>query len=241
MPVGAIAAGDVIVVRPGELFAADGEVLTGMSTVDKTAVTGESRLDDIAPGSKVFAGTRQRRRPRPADRGRQRCPLTPRPRGADARGGGAGSGAVPAALRPSVSRLPAGGAHGRRDGIVLHVRPAACDRGPGRRLPHCAAVGGTGSDGRGDDGGEPRRHPSEERPVPRTDRRSRHLAARQDRHGDARRAGGPRDRAGGRGVRGDGARGGGTLRARIDPSGVARRRGGRGRARHDDRVTGRRA
>ncbi len=58
VPVGAIAAGDVIVVRPGELFAADGEVLTGMSTVDSAAVTGESRLDDIAPGSKVFAGTR---------------------------------------------------------------------------------------------------------------------------------------------------------------------------------------
>ncbi len=58
VPVESIAVGDVIVVRPGELFAADGEVLTGMSTRDSAAVTGESRLDDIGPGSKVFAGTR---------------------------------------------------------------------------------------------------------------------------------------------------------------------------------------
>jgi heavy metal translocating P-type ATPase len=50
--------GDVIVVRPGELFAADGTVLTGTSSLDSAAVTGESRLDDIGPGSKVFAGTR---------------------------------------------------------------------------------------------------------------------------------------------------------------------------------------
>jgi len=58
VPVESIAVGDVIVVRPGELFAADGEVLTGMSTLDSAAVTGESRLDDIGPGAKVFAGTR---------------------------------------------------------------------------------------------------------------------------------------------------------------------------------------
>ena len=50
--------GDVILVRPGELFAADGEVLSGMSTLDSAVVTGESRLDDIGPGSKIFAGTR---------------------------------------------------------------------------------------------------------------------------------------------------------------------------------------
>jgi heavy metal translocating P-type ATPase len=54
----AIAVGDVLVVRPGELFPADGTVLTGASTVDGAAVTGESRLEDVHPGSTVFAGTR---------------------------------------------------------------------------------------------------------------------------------------------------------------------------------------
>ncbi len=54
----AIRSGDVIVVRPGEIFAADGTVLTGTSSLDGAAVTGESRLDDIGPGSKVFAGMR---------------------------------------------------------------------------------------------------------------------------------------------------------------------------------------
>jgi Cd2+/Zn2+-exporting ATPase len=58
VPIESIEVGDVIVVRPGELFAADGEVLSGMSTLDSAVVTGESRLDDIGPGSNVFAGTR---------------------------------------------------------------------------------------------------------------------------------------------------------------------------------------
>lgn len=53
-----IGSGDVILVRPGEIFAADGTVLTGTSSLDSAAVTGESRLDDIGPGSKVFAGMR---------------------------------------------------------------------------------------------------------------------------------------------------------------------------------------
>jgi heavy metal translocating P-type ATPase len=53
-----IGSGDVIVVRPGEIFAADGTVVTGTSSLDSAAVTGESRLDDIGPGSRVFAGMR---------------------------------------------------------------------------------------------------------------------------------------------------------------------------------------
>ena len=53
-----IAVGDVLVVRPGELFAADGTVVGGASAVDGSAVTGESRLEDVHPGSTVFAGTR---------------------------------------------------------------------------------------------------------------------------------------------------------------------------------------
>src|SRR4029077_1756214 len=54
VPIESVEVGDVIVVRPGELFAADGEVLSGMSTLDSAVVTGESRLDDIGPGSKIF-------------------------------------------------------------------------------------------------------------------------------------------------------------------------------------------
>jgi heavy metal translocating P-type ATPase len=56
--VDAIGVGDVVIVRPGEIFPADGTVLTGTSSLDSAAVTGESRLDDIEPGSTVFAGTR---------------------------------------------------------------------------------------------------------------------------------------------------------------------------------------
>lgn len=49
--------GDVVIVRPGERIPADGEVLRGESTVDQSAVTGESIPVDKAPGQSVFAGT----------------------------------------------------------------------------------------------------------------------------------------------------------------------------------------
>ena len=52
-----IAAGDVILVRPGERIPVDGTVLVGTAAVDQSAVTGESRYEDVGPGSPVFAGT----------------------------------------------------------------------------------------------------------------------------------------------------------------------------------------
>jgi Cd2+/Zn2+-exporting ATPase len=52
-----LAVGDIIVVRPGERIAADGEVREGRSGVDQSPITGESMPVDKEPGSAVFAGS----------------------------------------------------------------------------------------------------------------------------------------------------------------------------------------
>ena len=52
-----LALNDTIVVRPGERMPVDGTVLEGHSALDQSAVTGESVPEDVAPGSRVFAGT----------------------------------------------------------------------------------------------------------------------------------------------------------------------------------------
>ena len=52
-----LAAGDVIVVRPGERIAADGQVLDGASEVDQATITGEPLPAPKEPGDAVFAGT----------------------------------------------------------------------------------------------------------------------------------------------------------------------------------------
>ena len=49
--------GQVLVVRPGERVGTDGTVLAGSSSVDASAVTGESIPVDVAPGDKVLAGS----------------------------------------------------------------------------------------------------------------------------------------------------------------------------------------
>ncbi|MCW2933742.1 MAG: metal-transporting ATPase [Actinomycetia bacterium] len=49
--------GDVIVVRPGERIAADGQVLSGSSDVDQATITGEPLPAAKGPGDEVFAGT----------------------------------------------------------------------------------------------------------------------------------------------------------------------------------------
>ncbi len=50
-------AGDVILVKPGEAVAADGEVIGGVSSVDEALLTGESRAVPKEPGAAVIAGS----------------------------------------------------------------------------------------------------------------------------------------------------------------------------------------
>jgi Cu+-exporting ATPase len=57
VPVEAVAVGDVLVVRPGERLAVDGQVVDGASSVDESMLTGESMPVDKAQGSQVFAAT----------------------------------------------------------------------------------------------------------------------------------------------------------------------------------------
>ena len=57
MPAGRLRAGQRFVVRPGERIAADGEVLSGGSAVDRSMMTGESVPVDAAAGDVVIGGT----------------------------------------------------------------------------------------------------------------------------------------------------------------------------------------
>jgi P-type Cu+ transporter len=57
VPVGMLRRGDTFVVRPGEKIAADGEVLSGESAVDRSMMTGESIPAEAAAGDTVVAGT----------------------------------------------------------------------------------------------------------------------------------------------------------------------------------------
>lgn len=50
-------AGQIIVVRPGDRIAADGEIISGISSVDESPMTGESVPVDKQVGSKAFAGS----------------------------------------------------------------------------------------------------------------------------------------------------------------------------------------
>lgn len=52
-----IEVGDIMVVKPGQKLAMDGEVISGFSSVNQAAITGESVPADKHPGDEVFAGT----------------------------------------------------------------------------------------------------------------------------------------------------------------------------------------
>ncbi|MCX8088255.1 MAG: heavy metal translocating P-type ATPase [Meiothermus ruber] len=56
-PLDALSPGDILVVRPGERFAADGLVVDGYTDVDESALTGESVPVDKKPGDPVRSGT----------------------------------------------------------------------------------------------------------------------------------------------------------------------------------------
>jgi P-type Cu2+ transporter len=55
--IGALAVGDVVLVRPGARVPVDGEVTEGSADVDESMITGESRAVGKDPGDSVVAGT----------------------------------------------------------------------------------------------------------------------------------------------------------------------------------------
>ncbi|MBI3910302.1 MAG: heavy metal translocating P-type ATPase [Armatimonadetes bacterium] len=57
VPVDALRAEDVVLIRPGGRVPADGTVVEGESSVDEAAITGESRPVPKAPGDTVIGGT----------------------------------------------------------------------------------------------------------------------------------------------------------------------------------------
>ncbi|WP_458112537.1 heavy metal translocating P-type ATPase [Arthrobacter sp. R1-13] len=57
IPASQLVVGDVVVVRPGEKIATDGEVIDGVSAVDASLVTGESVPVEVASGSLVTGAT----------------------------------------------------------------------------------------------------------------------------------------------------------------------------------------
>ena len=57
VPIAQVQVGDIIIVRPGEAFPVDGEVISGHATIDQAAITGESLPVEASAGSQVFAAT----------------------------------------------------------------------------------------------------------------------------------------------------------------------------------------
>ena len=57
VPVTELAAGDRLLVRPGETIPADGRVVEGESELDRSMVTGETRPEPVSPDASVVAGT----------------------------------------------------------------------------------------------------------------------------------------------------------------------------------------
>ena len=57
VPVNSVDVGDNLAVRPGEQIPVDGEVASGHTSIDQSALTGESMPAEKSPGDPVFAGT----------------------------------------------------------------------------------------------------------------------------------------------------------------------------------------
>jgi len=57
VPVSDVAIGETVVVRPGEKISVDGDVIAGRTSVNQSAITGESMPVDKEEGAEVFAGT----------------------------------------------------------------------------------------------------------------------------------------------------------------------------------------
>jgi Cu2+-exporting ATPase len=57
IPIADLLVGDIVLVKPGEKIAVDGEVTEGSSFVDESMISGEPIPVEKSPGDKVFAGT----------------------------------------------------------------------------------------------------------------------------------------------------------------------------------------
>ena len=57
VPVAEVVVGDLVVVRPGDRIAVDGEVAEGKSAVDRALLTGESVPVEVGPGDEVEGGS----------------------------------------------------------------------------------------------------------------------------------------------------------------------------------------
>ncbi len=57
VPASELRVGDVILVRPGDNIAADGQIASGQGSINQANITGESLPVDKGPGDQVFAGT----------------------------------------------------------------------------------------------------------------------------------------------------------------------------------------
>ena len=57
IPIEMVVSGDIVVVRPGEKLAVDGEVVGGYSTIDESMLTGESMPVEKSAGARVYGAT----------------------------------------------------------------------------------------------------------------------------------------------------------------------------------------
>ena len=57
VPIAAVQAGDIVLLRPGERSAVDGAVIEGQSRIDQSLITGETLGVKAGPGTSVYAGT----------------------------------------------------------------------------------------------------------------------------------------------------------------------------------------
>lgn len=57
VPIAAVEAGDVVLLRPGERATVDGAVIEGQSKIDQSLITGETLPVKAGPGTTVYAGT----------------------------------------------------------------------------------------------------------------------------------------------------------------------------------------
>jgi P-type Cu2+ transporter len=57
IPVSQLKLGDFIRIRPGEHVAADGEIISGASSLDESLITGETTRRTVSSGDKIYAGS----------------------------------------------------------------------------------------------------------------------------------------------------------------------------------------